>query len=197
MTTWGGAFWSTRARAALGAGWVAVWLGLAGCGDADCGVGSGGPGDGGPVADADAGQDAGMPVASEVIIGIPGDPDGLEFVPLAAGGDIALETFGQGGTHAELAVRAVGFGRRAYIVVTLENLASGATVMSPEPVRPQLLLCRDEADTTCDLIPFLVLTGGLADPSEKDGLRVLVTAEARNDDGVEASASIEGVLRAP
>lgn len=189
----GGAPWAVRTRDVIGAGCMAVVLVLGGCGGATCGTGSGD--DGGT--DSDAGRDAGMPVAPEVIIGIPGDPDGLEFVPLEAGGDIALETFGQGGTHAELAVRAVGFGRRAYIVVTLENLASGETVMSPEPARPQLLLCRDEADTTCDLIPFLVLTGGLADPSEKDGLRILVTAEARNDDGVEGSASIEGVLRAP
>lgn len=190
----GGAPRVVRARDVIGAGWVAVALVLGGCGDATCGMGSGD--DGGAGAGSDGGADAGMPVEPELIIGHPGASDSLEFVPLKAGGDIALETFGQGGTHAELAVRAIGFGRRAYIVVTLENLVSGETVMTPEPARPQLLLCRDEADTICDLIPFLVLTGGLAEPGKKDGLRILVTAEARNDAGVEARASIDGVLRA-
>lgn len=189
----GHALRAARARDVIGAGCLASALALGACGDSTCGSDDQ---DGAIDVGRDAGRDADMAVEPEVIIGHPGDPDSLAFVPLKAGGNIALETFGQGGTHAEMAVRTIGFGKRAYIVVTLENLVSGETVMTPEPVRPQLLLCRDETDTTCDLIPFLVLTAGLADPSEKDGLHVLVTAEARNDDGAEARASVDGVLRA-
>src|SRR5262245_4562154 len=69
--------------------------------------------DGGP-------RDSGKPeVRLAVEIGKP-DPSGnLDFVPLADGDDIALGTFGQGGTHAVLAVRAIGFGNKAFVDVTL------------------------------------------------------------------------------
>ncbi len=129
----------------------------------------------------------------EVEIGVPDDVTGLEFVPLDEGGDIPLESFGQGGTHASLAVRCIGFGNRAFVDVTLENLETGETAMTAPASRPQLLLCRDEE--TCDLIPLHVLTGGLAPPDEKDGLAIGVTAEVRTEDGLVGTAEIEGVLR--
>jgi hypothetical protein len=192
--------WVSRARGvtvaaacALGAAWA-----LGACGDDACGFAGDAAGTGPDAGgDPDAGPDAKTPVAPEVIVGVPGDPATLEFVPLEPGGNIALETFGQGGTHAELAVRAIGFSKRAFVVVTLENLVSGEIVMSPEPVRPQLLLCRDEAETTCDLIPLLVLTGGLAEPGKKNGLHIEVTADVHNAAGLEGTASVDGYLRAP
>ena len=97
-----------------------------------------------------------------VEIGTPNDA--LEFLPLQPGGDVPLETFGQGGTHMLIAIRANGFGKRAFVDVEVENLQTGDTVMTPPAARPPLLLCRDEAEYTCDLIPLFVLTGGLADP---------------------------------
>jgi hypothetical protein len=47
----------------------------------------------------------------------------------------------------------------------------------------------------CDLIPLHVLTGGLADPDDKDGLPVRVTATVRNEAGFMNSTTIDGVLR--
>ena len=131
----------------------------------------------------------------EVEIGTP-DPSGnLDFVPLEDGGDISLGTFGQGGTHAVLAVRCLGFGNKAFVNVTLENLGSGATVSTLPSSRPQLLVCREQPKGACDMLPIYVMTGGLADPSEKDGLRIRVTADVHTEAGDEASGSREGVLR--
>lgn len=127
-----------------------------------------------------------------VEIGVPDEVTGLEFVPLEQGGAVPLESFGQGGTHASLAVRCVGFGNRAFVDVTIENLNTGETVMTQPASRPPLLLCR--AEDTCDLIPLHVLTGGLADPDEKEGLPIRITAVVHNEDGLMASASAEGVL---
>jgi hypothetical protein len=138
--------------------------------------------------------DAGPPMLA-VEIGTP-DPSGnLDFVPLEDGADIPLGTFGQGGTHAELAVRCIGFGNKAFVDVTLENLSSGAMVSTLPSSRPQLLVCREQPSNACDMLPLYVMTGGLADPSEKDGLRIRVTATVRGVDGEEASGSREGVLR--
>jgi hypothetical protein len=133
----------------------------------------------------------------EVQIGTPDPTTGLDFVKLMPGGDIALETFGQGGTHATVAVRCIGFGSKAFVDVALENLDSdsGAQVMTVPSVRPQLLLCRDMNMQVCDLLPIHVMTGGLADPDKKDGLPVRVTATVHNDAGLMASASQDGVLR--
>jgi hypothetical protein len=129
-------------------------------------------------------------------IGIPDPEDDLQFMPLEPGGDIPLQTFGQGGTHALLALRTIGFGQEVFTKVTLENVQTGASESTVEGTRPMLLLCRDESQHVCDLIPMFVLTGGIAAPDEKDGLAIRVLAEAHNDAGLEATAEIEGVLRA-
>jgi hypothetical protein len=124
------------------------------------------------------------------------DPSGnLDFVPLDDGGDIELGTFGQGGTHAILAVRCIGFGNKAFVDVTLENLSSGAMVSTLPSSRPQLLVCRDEPEGACDMLPIFVMTGGLAAPEEKDGLHIRVTAKVRGEKSGEATATREGVLR--
>lgn len=173
------------------AGPIAAFLllaALAACGDDDGATGR----DGGP---SDAGRDGGGDIALRVEIGTPSPAGDLEYIPLDDGGDIALGTFGQGGTHAVLAVRCIGFGNRAFVDVTLENLMSGKTVATLPSSRPQLLLCREKPKGACDMLPIYVMTGGLADPAEKDGLRIRVTANVRGVDGEEASASIEGVLR--
>jgi len=141
----------------------------------------------------DAGPDAGS--GAQVVIGTPSEDGRLGFVPLEVGGDIPLDTFGQGGTHATLAVRCIGFGNKAWVDVTIDNVADGASVFTFPMTRPQLLVCRDDERNVCDQLPIHVMTGGLADPSEKDGLRVRVTATVRNEAGERGSASIEAVLR--
>jgi hypothetical protein len=166
---------------------LAMALGMGGC-SSDDGDGDHSAEDGGSERDSGAAQ-----LAAE--IGTP-DPSGnLDFVPLDEGADIPLGTFGQGGTHAELAVRCIGFGNKAFVDVTLENLSSGATVSTLPSSRPQLLVCRDMPANACDMLPIYVMTGGLADPSEKDGLRIRVTANVRGENSGEASVSREGVLR--
>lgn len=155
--------------------------------------------DGGRDAD-DGGQgserDSGRPEPRFAVeIGTPSPRGDLGFVTLEKGGDVALDTFGQGGTHAELAVRAIGFGNRAFVDVTLENLSTGATVATLPSSRPQLLICREQPEGACDYMPIYVMTGGLAEPSEKDGLRIRVIADVRGEGGDEASASRECVLR--
>jgi hypothetical protein len=165
------------------------------CGGAACACSE----DGGEHERDDAGPDASdssKPMAKLAVeVGTP-DPSGnLDFVPLEDGGDIALGTFGQGGTHAVLAVRCLGFGNKAFVDVTLENLDSGATVSTLPSSRPQLLVCREQPKGACDMLPIYVMTGGLADPSEKDGLRIRVIADVHSEAGDEASGSREGVLR--
>ena len=166
-----------------------LWLALA-CGACD---------DSGEAAGKDSGpadSDAGKPKPKrKVLIGTPSPEGDLPFRPLEAGGDIALGTFGQGGTHATLAVRCIGFGTKAFVDVMLENLDSGETVRTLPSSRPQLLIPRDEPAGAADMLPIYVMTGGLADPSEKDGLRIRVTAEVQNPQGDEGSASREGILR--
>lgn len=144
--------------------------------------------------DGGSGRDAAtVKLAAE--IGTPSPSGNLDFVPLDDGGDIELATFGQGGTHAILAVRCIGFGNKAFVVVTLENLTSGAMVSTLPSSRPQLLICRDTPEGACDMLPINVMTGGLAAPEEKDGLRIRVTAKVRGEKSGEATATREGVLR--
>jgi hypothetical protein len=144
----------------------------------------------GPPAPSDAGPDAGE---VSVVLGVPSGEDNLDFEPLEPGGELRLQTFGQGGTHVYLAIRCVGFGNRAFVGVTLKNLLTGAEAASPAPVRPQLLYCRDEQ--ICDLVPFLAMTSGLTEPGEeRDGLRIEVRADVSNRDGIAASAVQEAVL---
>lgn len=160
---------------------------------------AGNPADGAP---SDAGgstsEDAELDVGSEpavvrVEIGIPAGDDGLEFAPLSPGGELRLESFGQGGMHVLLAVRCIGFGNRAFVGLAITNLTTGVQVTSPPPVRPQLLLCRDQ--DVCDLVPLLAVVSGIADPGvDRNGLHVEVEADVRNEAGLSASASVEAVL---
>lgn len=130
-----------------------------------------------------------------VEIGTPDLQTGLDFVPLMAGGDIPLETFGQGGTHATVVVRCIGFGNRAFVNVTVANIGEGTEVMTVPSVRPQLLGCDAKDPQVCDTQATHVMTGGLAAPDKKDGLAVRVTATVHNTAGQMASGSQDGVLR--
>jgi hypothetical protein len=128
-----------------------------------------------------------------VEVGTPGGDDGLAFIPLEPGGTLYIETFGQGGTHVLFAIRCNGFGNRAFVNVSLTNLETGVEVSTPDTSRPQLLVCHDER--SCDLVPLLVMMGGIAEPgADRDGLRVRVAVEAHNVDGDRAEVETEGVL---
>jgi hypothetical protein len=130
--------------------------------------------------------------AASVDIGLPAGDDGLGFESLPEGGELRLQTFGQGGTHILFGIRTVGFGTRAFVAMTLTNLATGAQVISPAPVRPQLFICENDG---CDLVPLLVMTAGLVETgAERDGVVVEVRADVHDDAGLEAFATREGVL---
>jgi len=129
-----------------------------------------------------------------VDIGTSGGADGLDFERLEPGGPVPLYTFGQGGTHALLAVRCQGFGDRAFVGLTITDPASGRAVTAPAGQSPRLLAC--QSDDICELLPLLVMTGGLVPPGEdREGLRVVVRAEASNWAGAAASVEREAVLR--
>jgi hypothetical protein len=114
-------------------------------------------------------------------------------VPLEPNGALYIETFGQGGTHVLFAIRCNGLSNRAFVNISVTNLETGVAVASPQTPKPQLLLCVD--DWTCDLLPFLVMMGGIAEPgSDRHGLQVRVDVEAHNVAGARAEAEIEGVL---
>lgn len=141
----------------------------------------------------DAGPMDAEPVPVSVEIGVPGGTDGLDFQPFAAGGELRLQSFGQGGTHVFLAVRCIGFGSRAFVNITLTNELTQVQVFSPEPVRPQLLYCREPS--VCDLVPILAMTGGLTEPDvERNGLPIEVAVEVHNQAGLAASATQAAVL---
>jgi len=164
--------------------WTCRWLACAlGLGAAGC-LGPGKPG----------ASDAGTPLS--VQIGARRAAGDNTFVPLEAGGDIHLGTLGQGGTHAELAVRCIGFGKRVFVSLALENLRDHTRLMYPATSRPQLLRCVEDPPGACDLLPIYFMTGGLAAPDAKDGLPVRVEASCRNEAGQMAETQIEGVLRA-
>jgi hypothetical protein len=128
-----------------------------------------------------------------VDVGLPGGADGLEFVPLEPGGSVPLQTFGQGGTHALLAVRTRGLGNRAFVGVDIENAATGDAVGAPAGPSPRLLLCR--TPDVCDLLPLLVMTGGLVPPGgDRDGLRVRIRVDASNPEGDAANVERDAVL---
>lgn len=171
--------WHSTRRVVRSAG-AAAWLGLAGAGCAGSEQSEPEPDVGG--------------VAVE--IGLPSEDGRLGFVPLEPGGEVRLETFGQGGTHVLLAVRCIGFGDRAFVNVSLTNSLTGARVAAPPPASPQLLLCRDER--SCDLLPLLVMASGLTPPGEqRDGLPVRIDVEVNNTEGERARAEVEAVLRGP
>lgn len=135
-------------------------------------------------------DDAGEPW---VEIGLSAGEGGLGFERLEPSGQVPLFTFGQGGTHALLAIRCAGFGSSAFVNVTITNLRTGTQVRSTPSASPQLLLCREPE--VCDLVPFLVITGGLTVPGEeREGLPIRIDAEAHDVDGARARQEREGVL---
>jgi hypothetical protein len=145
------------------------------------------------AASACSGADEGAEGAPWVDIGLSAGQGGLGFARLEPGGEVPLLTFGQGGTHALLAIRCAGLGSSAFVNVTITNLQTGTEVQSAPSASPQLLICREPE--VCDLVPFLVMTGGLTEPGqERDGLLIRIDAEAHNAAGERARAEREGVL---
>jgi hypothetical protein len=133
------------------------------------------------------------PDDAAVEIGVPAGADGLEFAPLEPGAELQLHTFGQGGTHVFLGVRCVRFGQRAFVGITLTNLVTGHSTVAPAPARPQLLFCNELE--VCDLVPVLVMTGGLTEPdAERDGLPIQIDVSVHNMSGAAASATTEARL---
>ncbi len=137
-----------------------------------------------------------------VDVGLTAGEDGLDFVSLEPGGVIPLHTFGQGGTHALMAVRCSGLGDRAFIGVTLTHVVSGKAVTAPPTPDPRLLVPR--AGGVYDLLPILVMTGGLL--TTGGGLRppgepvaelpVRVRVEAANVEGESTSVERDAILSA-
>jgi len=128
-----------------------------------------------------------------VDLGVSSGPDGLDFEHLEPGGSVPLYTFGQGGTHALLAVRCSGLGERAFVAITISNPADGRMVSAPAGQSPRLLACNDAG--VCDLLPLLVMTGGLVPPgADRDGLAVLIRADASNLAGMAASVERDAFL---
>jgi len=158
------------------------------------GVGTGkGDQDGGAAGGSDAGSsDAGSELTGEVELGVPGGPDGLDFMPLEEGAVLNLETFGQGGTHVLLGVRCIGFGARAFVELRAKNLLNGTELVAPAPARPQLLFCEGEL---CDLVPVTLMMGGIAPiDAERDGLAIQLTANVHNAAGVSGTDSRQALL---
>jgi hypothetical protein len=124
---------------------------------------------------------------------VPGGADGLEFTPLQPDAELNLRTFGQGGTHVFLGVRCIGFGNRAFVEITLTNLLTGKAIVAPAPAQPQLLFCNESE--VCDLVPVLVMTGGLTEAdAERDGLPIQLDVLVHNKSGVSARATAEARL---
>lgn len=172
---------------------LAAFLALSACGSTHAAPNAS-AGAAGSDAGGDGSTDSGT-VTGRVELGVPGGTDGLEFTPLQDGDTLKLETFGQGGVHVLLGVRCVGFGSRAFIALTLENLNSGTTLVAPAPARPQLLFCDADAGGECDLVPVTVMAGGLTQTNaERNGLPILVTADVHNVAGVTGQASKHAVL---
>lgn len=61
-------------------------------------------------------------VQPSISIGIPDDVTGIRYEPLAAGGDVKLETYGQGGLHAVFIIQCVGMGNQAWVDIRMTNL---------------------------------------------------------------------------
>lgn len=137
-------------------------------------------------------------------IGVPSDAEtDPVFIPLAAGGDIPLDTFGQGATHAVFMVEVRGLGARTWIDLTMHSLAEGALdagfrdVSSIDRGEPEPIVCTGEGgESVCVRGPFIVITSGLAEPRDMDGLHISVTASATNADGEFVEAATDGYFRA-
>jgi len=85
-------------------------------------VGGDSAGGDGSVPEEDAGPDAGPPVEPEIHVGVPDEETGIRYVALPPGGDIVLESYGQGGLHAVIIVQIIGFGNQAWVDLTVRNL---------------------------------------------------------------------------
>ena len=93
-------------------------------------------------------------------------------------------------------MRARGLGTNiAFFDVSLENTLTGAMVGTVPSSKPQLWICDDDRQV-CDQAPVHVMTGGLAPVGieNRDGLRVMVTADVRDEQGRRGRGSQEGVL---
>lgn len=136
-------------------------------------------------------SDGGPPAA--VTIGLT-DAGTLAFIPLSAGENVQLETFGQGGNHAALAMQIEGLGAEAYVEATATDVASGQQVHTAPFARAQPLLCDG---TGCRFVNLLLRMGGLTDPEQLDGLPVVLSVTAHDGGCRTASADIEVVLLTP
>lgn len=168
----------------------------------------------------DAGMDA--MVRPSISIGIPDAVTGIRYEPLVAGGDVRLETYGQGGLHAVFIIECVGMGNQAWVDIRMTNLgdydrrhgfdagtehddadAGGGGYQFPGFVetlpsaQPSLLACDDLRDPVyCRTMPREVLTGGLAANLDAlSDLHVEIRAQARNRDGLMLSDTIDAYLR--
>ena len=140
----------------------------------------------------DGSGSAGAANTGEVLVGVPGGPDGLDFTPLPDDGELRLETFGQGGTHVLLGVRCIGFGSRAFVSLKTRNSRTGLELTAPAPARAQLLFC---TGAECDLVPITMMMGGIAaSDAERNGLPIEVTAEVHNQAGLTGEATVRAHL---
>lgn len=142
---------------------------------------------------ASAGCLQGGPAEQLVEVGIPDPETDSGFVPLPSGGDVKVDTFGQGGFHAEVSIRFRGFGDEVYPQIIIESLDGDGRVDTPLPNRPQPVACGE--DGWCTESRVFVMLGGIADIEALDGLPVRVTASIHNDDGLEGSDSREAIFR--
>lgn len=174
--------------------------------------------------DGDAGPDAGPSVDPEIHIGVPDEETMIQYEPLDPGGDIRLESYGQGGLHAVFIVQIIGFGNQAWVDLTVRNLGDydrrdpgdggldGADAGADEPPdgpsvdgvvmtapwrQPRLLACDDLlAPVVCRDAPRIVMLGGLTGELATLGdLHVEVQADVRNRDGLMLSTTTDGYLR--
>lgn len=148
---------------------------------------------GGCLTGSDGGSDGG---AAEVMVevGIPDPDNSAHFLSLEPGGEVKVDTFGQGGFHAEVGIAFRGFGDAIYPQIVIENLEDGeGRVDTPIPPRAQPVRC--DADGYCIDPRTFVMLGGLADIDDLDGLRVRITARIENDAGLRGEDSREAVLR--
>lgn len=66
---------------------------------------------------------------------------------------------------------------------------------APAGQSPRLLLCR--TPDVCDLLPLLVMTGGLVPPgTDRDGLGVRIRVDASNPEGSAASVEVPPIASA-
>lgn len=148
------------------------------------------------LGDRSGGSDAGAVPQPSATIGIPDTETERLFVELPAGGDIPLETYGQGGYHAVFVIQLVDLGNAAWVDVHIRNLDGTGETGSTPTRQPQLLACDDLQDPhVCSRGPITVLTAALAEPADLEGLHVAVEVIARTREGLMATHATDGYLR--